>query len=207
MQEPAGGDGHRRRALLRHAAILLFVVGVAKYGERVLALMRANSSASGKTYKIGGRGTSLFQVDSQLAETGTETLLKVAHGTLDVAKDLIKAPLPSLSVSLHCKNEFRGDVLCRVAEMQLSLMHDVMYSKAAEVIHTVCGLFVRVFSWVATAGALFLFHLHLVGGGGGGKKDAIVTYDLLGGAVVLEAVSGLRFMLSTWTWRFLRYSI
>ncbi|TKW08699.1 hypothetical protein SEVIR_6G041180v4 [Setaria viridis] len=200
LQEPAGNG--RRRPLFRRAAILLFVVGVAKYGEKVLALMRANSNPSGKSYRIADRRSTTFCGHSQLKETDTEGLLQVAHSMLDVAKDLIKVPLPFVFVDMEYRDEFRGDVLCRVAEMQLSLMHDVLYSKA-EVIHTWYGLCVRVFSWVATADALFLFHLHLVGSSSGSsssRKDAIVTYVLLAGAVVLETVSGLRIMLSTWTW-------
>jgi hypothetical protein len=41
-------------------------------------------------------------------------------------------------------------------EMQLSLMHDVLYTKAA-VIHTWCGCFIRAVSSVATIAAFFLF--------------------------------------------------
>uniref|UniRef100_K3YMX1 DUF4220 domain-containing protein n=1 Tax=Setaria italica TaxID=4555 RepID=K3YMX1_SETIT len=205
LQEPAG-DG-RHRPLLRRAAILLFVVGVVKYGERVLALMRANSNPSGKSYRsiaIGMSHPCVVINQFMPSTTDTEALLQVAHGMLDVAKDLIKAPLPWVVVPSK-PDKFRGDVLCRVAEMQLSLMHDVLYSKA-EVIHTWYGLCVRVFSWVATACALFLFHLHLVGSSSrssSSRKDTIVTYVLLAGAVVLETVSGLRIMLSTWTWHFL----
>ena len=45
-----------RRTLLRPAAILMFVVGVIKYGERVWALNCASSSnLSGKNYQSFGR--------------------------------------------------------------------------------------------------------------------------------------------------------
>ncbi|VAH25696.1 hypothetical protein VPH35_018788 [Triticum aestivum] len=45
-----------RRTMLGQATILMFVVGVVKYGERVWALMSASSSAlSGKNYNSFGR--------------------------------------------------------------------------------------------------------------------------------------------------------
>ncbi|CAL5093773.1 unnamed protein product [Urochloa decumbens] len=205
LQEPAliggGGGGRRHPRWLRCAAALLLAVGIAKYGERVWALIRANSSPSGKTYKIAESNSIIDCGTKEVSETDTEGLWQVAHGMLNVAKDLLQAPRPLVTVDmLGHKEEMRGDVMCKVAEIQLPLMHDVLFSKA-EVIHTWYGLCIRVFSWVATAVALFLFHAHQVGSCNcSTRKDAAVTYVLLAGAVILEAVSGLRSLVSTWTW-------
>ncbi|CAL4892417.1 unnamed protein product [Urochloa decumbens] len=204
LQEPAlvgGGGSWRQPGWLRCAAALLLAVGIAKYGERVWALIRANSSPSGKTYRIAESNSITDCGTKEVSETDTECLWQLAHGMLNVAKDLLQAPRPLVTVDmLGHKEELRGDVMCKVAEIQLPLMHDVLFSKA-EVIHTWYGLCIRVFSWVATAVALFLFHVHQVGSCDcSTRKDAAVTYVLLAGAVILEAVSGLRSLVSTWTW-------
>ncbi|CAN6355928.1 unnamed protein product [Urochloa humidicola] len=165
VQEPAVGTGGAGGGhdWLRWAATLLFAVGIVKYGERVLALIRANGNPSGMTYKIAQGSQTHYTCytwegrEIELSERDTEVAM--AHGLLDVAKDLLKAPLPLVVAPMEYKVAMPGDMMCKVAEMQLSLMHDVLFSKA-EVIHTRYGLCTRAFSWVATAVAFFLFHLH-----------------------------------------------
>ncbi|XBI88525.1 hypothetical protein VPH35_026489 [Triticum aestivum] len=83
-----------------------------------------------------------------------------------------------------------------VAEIQLSLMHDVFYSEA-ELIHTWYGHCIRLTSLAVTATALRLF-LGLSDKDGFSKVDLVATYVLLSGAVVLEITSVLRAMSSTW---------
>ncbi|CAN6347585.1 unnamed protein product [Urochloa humidicola] len=215
VQEPAvviGSATGGGRDWLRWATALLFAVGIVKYGERVWALISANSIPASKSYRIADprtfRRLNLIPAPKSDTDTDTEGLWQVAHGMLDVAKNLLKARLPVVLIGLDNKPEMRADMMCKVAEMQLSLMHDVLFSKA-EVIHTRYGMCTRAFSWVATAVALFLFHIHQVGARwqhGSSRKDAAVTYVLLAGAVSLETVSGLRSLVSTWTWRFLTYA-
>ncbi|KAG2649577.1 hypothetical protein PVAP13_1NG120319 [Panicum virgatum] len=170
---------------LQRAAILL-VVGAVKYGERVMALIHADSGLSTK-----------------------KGLLQIAHHTLDIAKDLMKGRLRYIFESFPGNWKMSVEVSYKVAEMQLSLMHDVLYGKA-EVIHTWYDLCARAFSLAATAIAALLFHLHLARVRNYPyhytKKDVVVTYALLAGAVILESVSGLRSMFSIWTWAFLRNS-
>jgi hypothetical protein len=80
--------------------------------------------------------------------------------------------------------------------MQISLMHDVLYTKA-EVTYVFC---IRVISSLGTVTALSLFHIQAsYSKDGYNRVDAAVTYVLLIGAVVLEITSALRAMLSSWT--------
>ena len=80
--------------------------------------------------------------------------------------------------------------------MQLSLIYDVLYTKAA-VIHTWYGFCIRIVSVLGTATTFLLFHLHLTRSSGRGgnnnneynRRDVIVSYVLLVGALVLEAIS------------------
>ena len=82
-------------------------------------------------------------------------------------------------------------------------MYDIFNTKAM-VIHTWYGRCLRVVTFLATLGSLFLFHFSAGKHGGYKGVDAIVTYILLVGASFLEIASLLRATLSTWTCSLLR---
>ncbi|TKW03038.1 hypothetical protein SEVIR_7G040700v4 [Setaria viridis] len=90
----------------------------------------------------------------------------------------------------------------KVAEMQISLMHDVFYTKA-EVTHSWYGLCIRIISSLGTVTVLLLFHLQGDRKDGYNRVDVAVTYVLLVGAIILEITSALRAMLSSWTFALL----
>jgi hypothetical protein len=90
-----------------------------------------------------------------------------------------------------------------LVEMQLSLMYDIFYTKAA-VIHTWYGRCFRAISLLGTAMAFFLFQFRTAGKDGYNRVDVAVTYILVTGAFILEAASVLRAMGSTWTCAMLR---
>ncbi|OQU82719.1 hypothetical protein SORBI_3005G012700 [Sorghum bicolor] len=90
----------------------------------------------------------------------------------------------------------------QLVEMQLSMMYDIFYTKAA-VIHTWYGRCFRVISLLGTAMAFFLFQFS-TGKDHYNRVDATVTYILVTGAFILEAASVLRAMGSTWTCALLR---
>ncbi|TVU47423.1 hypothetical protein EJB05_07026, partial [Eragrostis curvula] len=201
--------GRSRPPLLLPATILMFMVGVVKYGERVWALKRAGSNPSTGNYKtdIGRRRFNQSVPESLIRRLDrAETLVLNAHMLLDIAKDKFKGPLPRLFLCgpMRPESELHGEEeLYRVAEMQLSLLHDVFYTKA-EATHTWHGLCIRVLSWLATAVAFLLFNMLLLGNHRRHLKrysraDVTVTYVLFLGAVVLETASLLRAMLSGWT--------
>ncbi|XP_037482620.1 uncharacterized protein LOC119361585 [Triticum dicoccoides] len=187
------------QALLRNAAILMFVVGVLKYGERVWALKRAGTSAAGKNYRSFEKRTRSSS-GPPMDRRDTEGLLRIAHLLLDVPKDLLQGPLPNVVVYLDGEDDkIPANDLYKVVEMQLSLMHDVVYSKA-EVIHTWYGLCIRAISPVFTAVAFMLFHgSGMSAGSHYSRADVVITYVLLGGALTLEMISVLRTMFSRWS--------
>ncbi|KAG8090260.1 hypothetical protein GUJ93_ZPchr0011g28717 [Zizania palustris] len=210
----AVGGGDSPPLLLLSASVLMLVVGVVKYGERVWALRCAGSSPTGGgEYQsdIGKRRLSLAVPETFTSRRldPAETLLLNAHLLLDFAKDRFKGPLPRLFLCgpMNQESQPRGDEeLYMVAEMQLSLLHDVFYTKA-EVTHTWYGLCVRLLSSLTTTVAFFLFNVLLLLGDPRRRQrkmsstgaDVVVTYVLFVGAVVLEAASLVRAMLSSWT--------
>ncbi|XBH67152.1 hypothetical protein VPH35_095577 [Triticum aestivum] len=192
-----------QRSLLRPATVLVFVVGVIKYGERVWALKRAGTSPGGSNYRSVERHQvkHMFSYEVVTDAAGrvldTEALLLIAHQLLEVPKDLFldgAVSTEGLGTDLTKENVYK------VAEMQLSLMHDLFYTKAG-VMHTWHGLCIRIISLVATSTALLLL-FQVLGGGHKGNYSALdvaVTYVLLVGAVVLEITSVSRVMLSSGT--------
>lgn len=188
-----------RGSLLRRAIVLVFVVGVVKYGERVWALKCASVNGASKNYGQGGRIPSIGTNSIHMDLKDTEGLLRNAHLLLPGAQTIFNRLQESRqAVYFWVDRPGDFDALFTLAEMQLSLMHDVFYSKA-DVIHTWYGLLIRIVSWASTAAAFLLFHRsgqHRYYGYSRG--DVGVTYALLVGAVVLEATSLLRAIFSSW---------
>ncbi|CAO2203821.1 unnamed protein product [Urochloa humidicola] len=196
--------------LLRWAAILVFLAGAVKYGERVWALRCAGSSVSGSNYRAFKMTISFAQAayhyqfrDGPMA---AEDLLLVAHLLLHVPINVLKGPFPEVVrfYKLLGDGRLHGEEAYEMIEMQLSLMHDVFYTKA-EVKHTWYGRCIRMISLVATIVAFVLFSrlLPLVGVHKTttryGEVDIAVTHVLLLGALVLEITSVLRATFSSWT--------
>uniref|UniRef100_A0ACD5V321 Uncharacterized protein n=1 Tax=Avena sativa TaxID=4498 RepID=A0ACD5V321_AVESA len=216
---------------LTAAAILIFVVGVVKYGERIWALRSAtleniwNSVDENTSTAASHEGLLLDVLTTRfpLEEKDAEAVLMGAHSLLDVCKGLF--------IGLRLRRERRNHVrealrifktcglLNMLMEMELSLMYDILYTKAV-VIHTWYGCCIRVVSLVGTAAALLLFQLNqqLFIQRLERKKnqhqhqqqqrevDVAITYVLLSGALLLEVASVTRAAASTWTraWAYYR---
>lgn len=199
------------RSLLWPTTILVFVVGVLKYGERVWALRCAASTPAGNNYRSLERyavfrrfifkdvaSSERRRVATSRGVLDTEAFLQIAHELLEVPKDLmLEGSLPTEGSS----TDLSAEELYKVVEMQLSLMHDVFYTKTP-VMHSWHGLCIRIISLVATVVALVLFLLQLLGDHHRelySTLDVAVTYVLLVGAVILEITSVLRVVFSSGT--------
>lgn len=202
-----------QRALVT-ASMLMFVTGLVKYGERTWALKRANiDSIRGgldlqddrdRRQPYDGRaGTAELELDS-------EEVLLGAHYVFNACKsfftdDLITSGAEREAISRGI--QFNGGRYTHeLIEMQLSLMYDIMYTKAA-VIYTWYGICIRLMSPAATWASFFLFRLSSSRGHGGpggySRVDVVVTYVLLAGAFVLEIASLVRVLGSSWACAFL----
>ncbi|CAL4995490.1 unnamed protein product [Urochloa decumbens] len=211
-----------RWSMLLLVTILVFFVGLVKYGERVWALRCAGSSPTGN-YR-GRRGGGEVS-DGHISECpwvpeplkrrrldSSEAFLLKAHLLLDFAKDVFKGPLSRIALygtagTTPAGSGLDGEEVYKMVEMQVSLVHDLFYTKA-EVTHTWYGLCIRMLSWLAIGVAFLLFnilllcddhHRKLKGGYSYSRVDVVVTYVLFAGAVVLETASLVRAMFSSWT--------
>jgi hypothetical protein len=87
--------------------------------------------------------------------------------------------------------------MCKVAEMELSLMYDILYTKAA-VIHTMPGYVIRIISPMVNATVIVLFLLYSKEGQR--KADVIVTYIMLSVTFLLDVRWLLAAAASTHCW-------
>ncbi|KAI4989544.1 hypothetical protein ZWY2020_036861 [Hordeum vulgare] len=189
------------------AAVLIFVSGVLKYGERVWALR--SSSLDNVSKFIDSRKLSEAEREPR-AQCGEgekldpEEVLQGAHDLLPICMgQLVDYKFwPSTFQSESIKLFDNKHQMFELVEMQLSLMYDFLYTKAS-VVFTWYGCFIRAISSIATITAFFLFHSS-IGKNDFNRVDAIVTYILIVGAVLLEMTSLLKAMGSTWACALLR---
>jgi hypothetical protein len=189
------------------AAVLIFVVGILKYGERIWALRCASFDNMWSSFDQSDASARESQSDILLRQVlerrffmreDAEVILMGAHGMFDVCKGLF------IGIRTE-RSKYMSDVLRsfqmygrldKLMEMELSLMYDIVYTKAS-VIHTWYGWRIRIISLIATVAACCLFQLS--NKHGHDKKDVAITYVLLVGALILEVISMARALMSTWT--------
>uniref|UniRef100_A0ACD5TC65 Uncharacterized protein n=1 Tax=Avena sativa TaxID=4498 RepID=A0ACD5TC65_AVESA len=186
------------------ATVLLFTVGVIKYGERVFALKRANIENLGTSLDIpeGDYG----RIDRRGDMDAEQEVLLGAHYLFSLCRSNFVDRKPTVgaynaATSIRQSKRYNGGMyMYELVEVELSLLYDFLYTKAP-VIHTWHGCCVRVVSSLATVAAFLLFHL---GNTVAYRRvDVAITYILLLGAIVLEMASLLSAIGSTWTCAFL----
>jgi hypothetical protein len=207
----AGGS----RELLA-AAVLMFLVGVSKYLERIYALYSSGLDSISKFldgFEVLKPNmpypTPVCPDDAEEVLQGAHDLLHVCMGQL-VDYKVWPSHFQIEAISAYHDRRTNCDgttgagrsMLLELVGMQLSLMRDILYTKAA-VIHTWYGCVFHIVSTVSTIVAFYLFQQSTLGGDYG-KVDMVVTYILLSGALSLEVVSLLRAGTSTWTCAWLR---
>ncbi|CAM0942645.1 unnamed protein product [Alopecurus aequalis] len=190
--------------LLLPASVLMFTVGVLKYGERTWAL-RCGSLEGIKSrithikdpgfgYSIG---ESLKKKLLHQKDDNDEELLVLAHSRLSNCVKCFAGSyvwITDNTPDLYYLDD--GDAnIYKVMEMQLSLMYDILYTKAW-VIHTWYGYCTRVVSLVATIVTLLLFSFS--NKNGYMRVDVRITYFLLAGALALDIISVLTTIGSIW---------
>ncbi|KAL5214974.1 hypothetical protein ABZP36_004126 [Zizania latifolia] len=147
-----------------------------------------------------------LSVDHLVESGDDEQALLAAHQLLHITKGAF-ADYSSVEHKSSRSNDDRSrwrhgwEPLCRLVETELSLMYDVLYTKAA-VIHTWHGYCIRFASLHFTAIAFWLFSLSSKDGYR--WSDVYITYLLLIATFVLELRWLLRALASTWTYAFLR---
>uniref|UniRef100_A0ACD5V2D9 Uncharacterized protein n=1 Tax=Avena sativa TaxID=4498 RepID=A0ACD5V2D9_AVESA len=207
-------------ASLRLASVLMFAVGAVKYGEKTRALMRGNlDTIRGSVRKQPPAMHRHFHPHDKVFkgdELDEESLVRRAHSLFHICKRaIVDYPVieedDSQGQDDTTTTMVAGVRLWSLMETELSLMYDVLYTKAA-VIHTWFGYSVRLVSPLAIVASLVLFKLS-TGKDAHRGADVVITYVLYGGALFMETTSLLNALGSSWTfaflsttrWRWLRY--
>ncbi|XBI97968.1 hypothetical protein VPH35_018254 [Triticum aestivum] len=209
-----GQDGK----LLRIASYLMFIVGVVKYGERTWALKCSTLESIGASMETQPPAFHNHFHPQDKATDG-EFHLRRAHKMFHLSKFTIvdsgsvveEGSMNRHGLDVSIGKLLHGVELWTLIEIQLSLIYDVLYTKAA-VVHTFSGYLVRVVSPLTVTTSLLLFQF--TSKDGHSTTDVAITYVLLGGAVLMETTSLLNALASSWTfaflsvtrWRWLRYT-
>ncbi|VAI41869.1 unnamed protein product [Triticum turgidum subsp. durum] len=217
--------------------VLVFVAGTGKYAERIWALRRAGSVAPGttrSTSKLVSRASNdavwdtqgfygqLCFVISKKQERNFEVILDVAAQAFKLSLHFLMDMTPSISllpedtkdikqaVEVFRSSEDRVHMAYKLAEINLSLIYDYLYTKfGTRHFHMLpfCNVFHRIVALALPSVALGLFVRGMMTGGGRkghvhDAADVVICYVLLAGAVVLETCSiFMSFISSCWAYK------
>ncbi|KAK1677239.1 hypothetical protein QYE76_038087 [Lolium multiflorum] len=205
--------------LLGLATVLMFALGVVKYGERTWALKCGTLESIGSSVKAQPPAIHNHFHPQDMAQppaihkhfhpqdkaTDEEFLLRRAHSLFHISKRAIVDSSVIEEDTMEGHEEYTAKMmdgleLWALMEIELSLMYDLLYTKAS-VVHTSLGYLVRAVSPLVVAASLVLFNL--TGKDGHNRDDIAITYILLGGALFMETTSLMNALGSSWTFAFL----
>ncbi|KAG0521139.1 hypothetical protein BDA96_08G135600 [Sorghum bicolor] len=197
--------GVRSWALLLAASVVMLIAGAVRYLERVQALRKANFDS--------------MQEDARSSGSSEEDDFKMLRSIIKRNKRLGRSlPLPRQQASEMILSVSETDVwerkwdwesMCKVAEMELSLIYDFLYTKAI-LAHTCYYYLVRLLSPLCTATAAFLFWLWLHPDDQQQQQPHVrgsfagMTYGLLAITFIMDVAWLLRALGSTWAYTYLR---
>ncbi|CAL4977855.1 unnamed protein product [Urochloa decumbens] len=204
-------------ALFSLAAIFVSAVGFVKFSEKILTLRRASLSTirdSARTETPANNCTFFLECEPPRRDTAQEEefFKKHAHALFHVCKSaMVDSSVDDDDpnrISHHGSparllRGFKDQGMSykwRLMEMELSLMYDILYTKAA-MVHTLAGYCIRIASVLVVTASVLLFRFS--GKAGYSRVDVAATYALLGGALLLEMKSLLSALFSSWTFAFL----
>ncbi|CAN6372187.1 unnamed protein product [Urochloa humidicola] len=204
--------GGSNRAILWASYAMIFV-GAVKYTEKAMALRLADFGKIRKAAKNNLPKTFQIQAHHHGKELKDEEVLLVAHSLLHITKGAFadyyvpEGPFRSNQnlrevFSVQRENNTGWLNMCKVVEMELSLMYDILYTKAA-MIQTcfIISYVIRVISPVTTATMAILFCFSSKASQRG--VDVTITYILLMVTFCLDVRWLLRVTASTWTYALL----
>uniref|UniRef100_A0ACD5WKE3 Uncharacterized protein n=2 Tax=Avena sativa TaxID=4498 RepID=A0ACD5WKE3_AVESA len=192
------------------ATWLMFSVGVVKYTERWLALQSGKLSSIRESLMMQPplminihshrEDVKLKKVEGDLETLDEESIVRRAHSLFYICK----SGMVGCSDDVPRKQEFMEKMQdvewWTVVEIELSLMYDILYTKAA-VIYTWHGYAIRVISPLAILTSLLLFIFREEDGQG--AFDTATTYVLFVGALFMDLISLLNTLGSSWMYAYL----
>nr|XP_009417393.1 PREDICTED: uncharacterized protein LOC103997789 [Musa acuminata subsp. malaccensis] len=205
-------------------AIVVFTAGILKYAERTLALRSASMDQLRKSMISNAPNYAKFMQEyhcrvacglnanisvdkvplpplpkEAVCSISEKDIIIGAYRFFETAKRLAL----DLWLGLHDRTDSQNFFLqldaihaFQVVEVELSLLHDILHTKAVRV-HTLRGRLVRALSLSLVVLAFVLFRRS--GRHNFSDADVIITYILLIVALVLEAIAAVLLVFSDWT--------
>ncbi|KAF8011498.1 hypothetical protein BT93_J1950 [Corymbia citriodora subsp. variegata] len=181
-------------SVLTFITIPVFISGVIKYGERTWVLRSASSDH--------------FQAPELSAPTQLlamnlrpdEKYLREAFYLFGIFKHLFTGVMlnsdeAEYSYSIICKKS--AEEAFKLVEVELSLMYDLLYTKA-KLVYSIPGILLRFITFSSAVSVLIIF-CTAIDEGVYSHVDVAITMLLLVGAIALEVYAGFTAVLSDWT--------
>jgi len=222
--------GARSWGLLLVAYVLMILAGSVRYVERAMAQIKANldkmqeeASSSGSSSKDDAKMAYLkFRIEKEIKRPGRslsdrEALLLAQdlfpvwrHALVDSSVDP-DSKRQQASEAMLTSPEWDWESRCQVAEMELSLIYEFLYTKAI-LAHSWTWRYylIRLLSPLSTAAAAFLFSSWLLHPDDNGGRRVVrgsfvgITYALLTVTFLMDVAWLLRALGSTWAYAYLR---
>ncbi|ESR41320.1 DUF4220 domain-containing protein [Citrus sinensis] len=182
--------------------ILIFIAGIIKYFERILALYLASvdefrDSTLRELVKHYQKCDIVIKKDTDYLEVGCQ-YFKIFKGIL--------VDLMSNFKRVNFVGPFFGDFspedALGIIEVELNLVYEVLYTKI-QVTHSVLGITLRLICFGSVLAALSVFYFQ-VEKHGFIEFDVCVTYTLFLGAIALDIIAFSVLIFSDWTFCALR---
>jgi len=216
--------GGRSWALLLAASVVMLVAGVVRYVERAYALRKANldsmqedaSSSSSKDDDFKMLKCRIKRTKRQGRSLRDGEALLLAQDLFPIWRHaLVDSSVQPASISPRQEasemilSEWDWESMCMVAEMELSLIYEFLYTKAI-LAHTWHYYLIRLLSPLFTAAAAFLFCFWLhpdkqqQGDDGHRVRGSFVgiTYALLAITFLMDVAWLMRALGSTWAYAY-----
>ncbi|KAH7835196.1 hypothetical protein Vadar_023733 [Vaccinium darrowii] len=184
---------------LTYIAILMFVSGVLKYGEKTWVLWSSSWERFKKTslpHQLPPVRFSSRSYHTERPNANNQLLTDVIpEAELLVTADWFFKSLKSICAKVVLESQYRTDGLqlmwrrsseaaLKVIEIELGFLYDVFFTKAS-VAHSPTGFILRSISLVSSSAA-FLAFVIIVDKHNFSPKDIIITYVLVVGAISAE---------------------
>uniref|UniRef100_A0A0E0HXD8 DUF4220 domain-containing protein n=1 Tax=Oryza nivara TaxID=4536 RepID=A0A0E0HXD8_ORYNI len=195
----------RHSAELLVSGVLVFIAGVTKYGERTLSLkygrFKSLESSTGDHYKK--RFPELNDSDHGYSKVVLDALCSMlnVHNVFAARNPFVNGPESNSPVVIARDTVQGTKKMLKVVELELAIMYDDLYTKAL-VLRTRIGMILRCTSHACSllAFALFLTCDKRRYNG----VDVAITYSLFIGGFFLDLSAVFIFIMSPWTWAWLK---
>ncbi|KAF7012475.1 hypothetical protein CFC21_026662 [Triticum aestivum] len=186
----------RHNVELLVSGIFVFVAGVVKYGERTWSLRCGSLESS-----TGHHYIKLFPEEINVVDAGYSSIVCAALDSMPYILGIFSASSLFATSPLSEDTLRDPDKMLKVVRLELGMMYDDLYTKAV-VLRTRSVIILRCISQISFFVSFALFHAD-------DKRrysrgDTAITYTLFFGGFLLEVCAMFVFMMSPWTWAWLK---